>query len=67
MSMRCLTNRIWKILPDNARLLITVLMGVVSESTVCNNYIGFVKIGFVVVFRKFVTLYVSNSHLIQCS
>ena len=50
MSMQCLTNRIWKILPDNARLLITVLMGVVSESTVCNNYIRFIKIGFVVVF-----------------
>lgn len=45
--MQCLTNRIWRILPDNTKLLLMVSMGAVSESTVCNNNMRFIKIGFI--------------------
>jgi len=45
--MQCLTNRIWRILPDNTKLLLMVSMGAVSESTVCNNNMRFINIGFI--------------------
>lgn len=47
MSRQCLTNRIWRILPDNTRFLLTVSVGAVSESTVYNNNVRFVKVGFI--------------------
>lgn len=45
--MQCLTNRIWRILPNNTRLLLMVSVGAVSESTVCNNNMRFFKIAFI--------------------